>query len=121
MLFGVMVTLGQYTVTMFLVDISPSMGATRTVELPPGPGGEERSAEMTNLEWALQFVKFKIQEMVCFVNVYWRRCSECKYCFQIFGGRKTEQCGVIVFGSDRMCHLFSFAKIPSSICSFCGE
>ncbi|KAL4064741.1 SPOC like C-terminal domain-containing protein [Scleroderma yunnanense] len=70
-----------YTVTMFLVDISPSMGATRTVELPPGPGGEERSVEMTNLEWALQFVKFKMQEM-------------------IFGGRKTEQCGVIVFGSD---------------------
>ena len=55
---------------MFLVDISPSMGATRTVELPPGPGGEERSVEMTNLEWALQFVKFKIQEMVRCTDQY---------------------------------------------------
>ncbi|KAG6333279.1 hypothetical protein ID866_5813 [Astraeus odoratus] len=70
-----------YTVTMFLVDLSPSMGATRTVELPPGLDGEERSVEMTNLQWALQFVKYKVQEM-------------------IFGGRKTEQCGVIVFGSE---------------------
>ena len=46
------------------------MGATRTVELPPGPGGEERSVEMTNLEWALQFVKFKIQEMVRCADQY---------------------------------------------------
>ncbi|KAI6165394.1 SPOC domain-like protein [Pisolithus thermaeus] len=70
-----------YTVTVFLVDISPSMGATRTVRQAPGPNGEPRSVEMTNLQWALQFVKLKIQEM-------------------IFHGRKTEQCGVIVFGSE---------------------
>ncbi|KAH7883997.1 SPOC domain-like protein [Phlebopus sp. FC_14] len=70
-----------YTVTMFLVDISPSMGATRTIEFSDGPGGEERSIEVTNLEWSLQFVKLKIQEM-------------------IFNGRKTDQCGVIVFGSE---------------------
>ncbi|KAG2132365.1 SPOC like C-terminal domain-containing protein [Suillus clintonianus] len=57
------------------------MGATRTVELPPTPTGEERTTEMTNLEWALQFVKLKIQEM-------------------IFNGRKTDQCGVILFGSE---------------------
>ena len=47
---------------MFLVDISPSMGKVRTVDLP----GEDRSIEMTNLQWALQFIKLKIQEMVCF-------------------------------------------------------
>ncbi|KAG1738615.1 SPOC domain-like protein [Suillus paluster] len=70
-----------YTVTMFLIDVSPSMAATRTVELPPTPSGEERTTEMTNLEWALQFVKLKIQEM-------------------IFNGRKTDQCGVILFGSE---------------------
>ncbi|KAF9242344.1 SPOC domain-like protein [Melanogaster broomeanus] len=70
-----------YTVTMFLVDVSPSMGATRTVDLPDGPNGEARSIEMTKLEWSLQFVKMKIQEM-------------------IFNGRKTDQCGVIIFGSD---------------------
>lgn len=49
---------------MFLVDTSPSMSKVRTVDLPPGPEGEERIKEMTNLEWALQFVKLKIQEMV---------------------------------------------------------
>ncbi|KAF9229802.1 ku80-like protein [Gyrodon lividus] len=70
-----------YTVTMFLLDVSPSMGATRTVALPDGPNGEARSIEMTKLEWSLQFVKMKIQEM-------------------IFNGRKTDQCGVIIFGSD---------------------
>ncbi|KAG1777312.1 SPOC like C-terminal domain-containing protein [Suillus placidus] len=57
------------------------MGATRSVELPPTPNGEQRITEMTNLEWALQFVKLKIQEM-------------------IFNGRKTDQCGVILFGSE---------------------
>ncbi|KAK0232849.1 SPOC domain-like protein [Armillaria fumosa] len=70
-----------YTVTMFLVDISKSMGKTRIVELPEGPNGEERTAEITNLQWGLQYVKLKIQEM-------------------IYNGRKTDQCGVIVFGSE---------------------
>jgi hypothetical protein len=50
---------------MFLVDTSPSMGEVRTVELPPGPNGEERTTEITNLEWALRYVKTKVQEMVC--------------------------------------------------------
>ncbi|KAH0590171.1 hypothetical protein H2248_000344 [Termitomyces sp. 'cryptogamus'] len=70
-----------YTVTMFLIDTSPSMGKLRTVQLPPGPNNEERTSEITRLEWALQFVKLKIQEM-------------------IYNGRKTDQCGVIVFGSE---------------------
>ncbi|KAG2370362.1 SPOC like C-terminal domain-containing protein [Suillus spraguei] len=70
-----------YTVTMFLIDVSPSMGVTRSVELPPTPSGERRTTEMTNLQWALQFVKLKIQDM-------------------IFNGRKTDQCGVILFGSE---------------------
>jgi hypothetical protein len=39
------------------------MGKTRTVELLTSQG-ESLSKEMTNLEWALQFVKLKIQEMV---------------------------------------------------------
>ncbi|TDL15840.1 SPOC domain-like protein [Rickenella mellea] len=70
-----------YTVTMFLVDVSPSMGKTRVVDLPDGPKGEKRTREMTNLEWALQFVLLKIQEM-------------------IYNGRKTDQCGVILFGTE---------------------
>jgi ATP-dependent DNA helicase 2 subunit 2 len=49
---------------MFLIDTSPSMSKARTVDLPTGPNDEERTIEMTNLQWALQFVKLKIQEMV---------------------------------------------------------
>ncbi|KAG7450798.1 SPOC domain-like protein [Guyanagaster necrorhizus] len=70
-----------YTVTMFLVDISKSSGKTRIIDLLEGPNGEERTAEITNLQWGLQYVKLKIQEM-------------------IYNGRKTDQCGVIIFGSE---------------------
>ncbi|CDO74809.1 hypothetical protein BN946_scf185001.g57 [Trametes cinnabarina] len=66
---------------MFLVDISPSMGKMRQVSLPAKPGAEPEIIEMTNLEWALQYVMLKIQEM-------------------IFNGRKTDKCGVILFGSE---------------------
>ncbi|KAF8168356.1 ku80-like protein [Crassisporium funariophilum] len=69
-----------YTVTMFLIDVSSSMGTMRTVDTL-NSNGEEQSTEMTNLEWVLRFVKLKIQEM-------------------IFNGRKTDQCGVIVFGAE---------------------
>ena len=49
---------------MFLVDISPSMGKMRAVEIPGPSGGDAEVIEMTNLEWSLQFVMLKIQEMV---------------------------------------------------------
>jgi hypothetical protein len=39
------------------------MGKMRTVELQTSQG-QSLSKDMTNLEWALQFVKLKIQEMV---------------------------------------------------------
>ncbi|KAJ7226110.1 SPOC domain-like protein [Mycena pura] len=67
-----------YTVTMFVIDVGPSMGGLRTHD----PDGNELPQEITNLQWGLQFVKLKIQEM-------------------IFNGRKTDQCGVILFGSDK--------------------
>ncbi|KAJ6569542.1 SPOC like C-terminal domain-containing protein [Mycena capillaripes] len=67
-----------YTVTMFVIDIGPSMAKVRTHD----PEGNELVQEITNLQWGLQFVKLKIQEM-------------------IFTGRKTDQCGVIVFGADK--------------------
>ncbi|KAF9073930.1 SPOC domain-like protein [Rhodocollybia butyracea] len=70
-----------YTVTMFVVDVCKSMGATKTIPLPPGPNGEQRSSEVTHLQYALQYVKFKIQDM-------------------IYNGRKTDQCGVIIFGTE---------------------
>lgn len=56
-------TRAQYTVTMFLIDVSPTMGKMREVETPL-PNGETQVVEMSNLEWSIQFVKMKIQEMV---------------------------------------------------------
>ena len=49
---------------MFLVDTSSSMGKTRAVEVPSANGKDSEVIEMTNLEWSLQYVKLKIQEMV---------------------------------------------------------
>lgn len=48
---------------MFVIDISASMGNIREVEVD-NPDGTTRVIEMTNLQWALQYVKLKIQEMV---------------------------------------------------------
>ncbi|KAF8708422.1 SPOC domain-like protein, partial [Rhizoctonia solani] len=70
-----------YTVTMFVVDVSPSMGTMRTVFLEPAEDGTERTKEVTHLEWSLQYVMLKVQEM-------------------IHNGRKTDQCGVILFGTE---------------------
>jgi hypothetical protein len=49
---------------MFLIDVSPSMGKLLTIELPPGSNGEERSRNVTRLDWVLEFVMLKVQEMV---------------------------------------------------------
>ncbi|CAE6469453.1 unnamed protein product [Rhizoctonia solani] len=70
-----------YTATMFVVDVSPSMGTTRTVFLEPAEDGTERTKEVTHLQWALQYVMLKVQEM-------------------IHNGRKTDQCGVVLFGTE---------------------
>ncbi|XP_006454821.1 hypothetical protein AGABI2DRAFT_148177 [Agaricus bisporus var. bisporus H97] len=69
-----------YTVTMFVVDTTPPMGTLKTIEFP-GPEGETLEKTVTHLEYVLQFAKLKIQEM-------------------IFNGRKTDQCGVVTFGSQ---------------------
>lgn len=50
---------------MFVIDVSPSMAKKREIQLAPGPDGEEKTKEITNLEWALEFVLLKVQEMVC--------------------------------------------------------
>ncbi|KAI0825397.1 hypothetical protein BC628DRAFT_1374932 [Trametes gibbosa] len=70
-----------YTVTMFLIDTSPSMGKTRQVSISGTDGKDSQTIEMTNLEWSLQYVMLKVQEM-------------------IFNGRKTDRCGIILFGSQ---------------------
>jgi len=81
---------------MFLIDISSSMGNLRTVELEDSKG-KTQTTEMTHLEWSLQYVKLKIQEMVrSFGSADFRLLTFP----QIFNGRKTDQCGVIIFGSE---------------------
>ena len=62
---------------MFLVDTSPSMGKTREVEIPGTNGSDPEVIEMTNLEWSLQYVMLKIQEMV-------RRCHSVQWVPLIF-------------------------------------
>ncbi|CAK5280012.1 unnamed protein product [Mycena citricolor] len=78
-----------YTVTMYVVDVGPSMNNLRTHD----PEGNRLPHEITNLEWGLQFVKLKIQEMAG--------------PFIIYNKRKTEQCGVILFGSDKTKNMLS--------------
>jgi hypothetical protein len=53
------------TATIFILDVSPTMGRTRTLELPAGPDGELGTKLVTHLQWSLQFAMLKIQEMVC--------------------------------------------------------
>ena len=62
--YGALSHVEQYTVTMFLIDVSSSMANTREIEVEK-PNGETEIIEMTNLEWTLQFVKLKVQELVC--------------------------------------------------------
>lgn len=55
------------TLTFFVVDISPSMGRTRTVveEFFDSKGEvEQRERTVTNLEWCLEFVSRKTQALV---------------------------------------------------------
>lgn len=75
------------------------MGKMRSVELKNSEGMTVHS-EISNLDWALQFVKLKIQEMV---NIFHLTLSILPSS-QIFNGRKTDQCGVIIFGSDGTHH-----------------
>ena len=63
---------------MFIVDVSPSMGKVREVEVEQ-PNGEIRTIEMTSLEWALQYVKLKVQAMVRYVSSS-RLCQRANSC-----------------------------------------
>lgn len=47
---------------MFIIDISPAMGAVTTVDVLK-PDGEVQQVEMTHLQRAIQFVKLKIQDL----------------------------------------------------------
>lgn len=50
------------------------MGKSRVIELPEDNTGEIGTLKLTNLEWSLQFVMLKIQEMV--------RCHVKDICFK---------------------------------------
>jgi len=90
---------------VFVVDLSPSMARTRTVEVPSADGIV--TIEMTNLERGLQYVKLKIQEMVRRVSLDpLNRTSPNSVSPQIYNGRKTDQCGVVVFGTPGMPHCY---------------
>lgn len=90
---------------MFVVDLSPSMAKTRTVEVPSDDCIV--TIEMTNLEWSLQYVKLKIQEMVrCSSPSPLNRTSSYSISPQIYNGRKTDQCGVVVFGIPGIPHRY---------------
>ena len=54
---------------MFLIDVSPSMGAIRTVQVETSTG-QTQTVEMTHLEYGLQFIKLKIQEMVATLGIF---------------------------------------------------
>ncbi|KAI0762418.1 SPOC like C-terminal domain-containing protein [Fomes fomentarius] len=80
---------------MFLVDTSLSMSKTRQVEVPGANDDDSEVIDMTNLEWSLQFVQLKIQEMVVMGIQQTHNVTS-----QIFNGRKTDKCGVILFGTE---------------------
>jgi len=73
------------------------MGKMREVEIPAEPGKPSRTIQMTNLEWALQFVLLKVQELV---STFFANTSETDYVSQIFHNRKTDMCGVVLAGTD---------------------
>jgi len=83
---------------MFLVDTSSPMSTLKTVELP-GPNGETISQTMTHLEYALRFVKLKVQEMVCSVSVNDKRQAN-SFASRSSTDARTDQCGVNYFGSE---------------------
>lgn len=56
---------------MFIVDVSPSMANKKIIDLPPGPDGQPRTREVTRLEWILEFVMYKVQEMVHFFSCHY--------------------------------------------------
>lgn len=49
----------------FVIDVSKTMGKMREIEIPSEPGKAPQKTRITNLEWALQFVLLKVQELVC--------------------------------------------------------
>lgn len=78
---------------MFVVDVSPHMGATRSIELPDGV-----TLEITHLEWALQFVMMKVEEMVRgFSSRFW--CDSYTLCRYSTAGKRTS---VALFSLARM-------------------
>jgi len=92
------------------------MAKARTVEVPSDDGIV--TLEMTNLEWSLQYVKLKIQEMVRRAGPdSLSRLSPDSISPQIYNGRKTDQCGVVVFGTPGGPHCCFMLRSPAHLTS----
>lgn len=85
------------------------MGNLRTVKVPDGYDGETKEVEMTNLEWSLQYVLLKIQDMVLSYAYIVAKPSLLSQ-YQIFHNRKTDQCGVILFGTEGDMHTIFYSS-----------
>ena len=83
------------------------MAKTRTVGVPSSDGIV--TIEMTNLEWGLQYVKLKIQEMVRRSSLGLTTNRPDSFSPQVYNGRKTDQCGVVVFGTPgTLCYSYYY-------------
>ena len=76
------------------------MGKKREVELEDGTTGQTKVVEMTNLEWALRYIKLKIQDLVRSLLDMLKPCADYSHCIQIYNNRKTDQCGIILCGTE---------------------
>lgn len=65
------------------------MARTRSASLPPGPNGEERTREISNLEWALQFVLLKVQEIVSEIHFLQHYTYQLTHARSITKGKQT--------------------------------
>jgi len=72
---------GGRELTIYAVDVSPSMGELMTVDDPST--GTTKS--VTKLEYSLEVIKHQVANM-------------------LLAGLKTAHCGIVLFGTDRKCN-----------------
>jgi len=72
--------------TVFVIDLGASMGY------------REHDPEMTNLEWAMQYVWDKVAAKVGGRSFDWQTLT-----LQVLAGRKTDVVGVVGFRTTRSC------------------
>lgn len=88
----------QYTLHIFLVDVSGTMATTRVVET--GLGDKKVKKEVSNIEYGLDFVRAKVGDMVGQSSCLRTRPSSSQGGVQLLAGLKTVHCAVVLFGCD---------------------